>query len=161
MSEKKQTNQASPSQIENLLAKSGQEDPTGQEVEKLDDQNDNPQDEVKVEDFLGDIDGKEIDSEGKLSDLDVIEKLRFLEKETPLPKYDYLKINSRFLDSDNVGQVFKKNTATGEYDKIIEKVKEKYDTLISLGYEIHSQTSILNDYILFTFKLPVNDNSAS
>lgn len=154
MSNKKSTNKASPSQIDELLGTNVQNDQESQEAEKSPDL-------IKVEDFLGDPDltvGEPPFSDDVRQGELVTEKV---EVEKSLPKYDYLKINSRFLDSDNVGQVFKKNTATGKYDANIAKIKDKYETLLSLGYEIHNQTYLETDYILFTFMLPSNDKAAS
>ena len=166
MSAKKPTQQTSPSQVDELLALNGQKDPESQEVEEQ-------PDEVSNEDFLTEVTrvkdpekeeiqqpkAKEFSDDVTIAD----EVEDFYQKEVKkvLPKYDYLKINSRFLDSDNVGQVFKKNTATGKYDVIIQKIKDKYETLLSLGYEIHNQTFLETDYILFTFILPTNDKATS
>ena len=155
MSVKKQTKQASPSQVDDLLKQNGQE---SQEVELS-------PDEPKVEDFLSGLDSDDRGLDGEkvlmVGKEDVTNPNSDFQKIPGLPKYDYLKINVRFLDCNNVGQIFKINNATGQYDKIIEEVKTKYDILIAAGYEIHSRTSIQSDYILFTFCLPDNDKAAS
>lgn len=166
MSAKKPTQQVSPSQVDNLLKENIQENPESQEAEK---QNDEILGGTKVEDFLKAE--KEVEAIENATDVikdlvsqdiaDEVEDFYKDEVEKILPKYDYLKINSRFLDSDNVGQVFKKNTATGKYDVIVQKIKDKYETLLSLGYEIHNQTFLETDYILFTFILPTNDKATS
>ena len=70
------------------------------------------------------------------------------------PKYDWLKVNCKYIEGYTRGQLFFKNSSTKEYDSNVLKTKKSFDQFIEDGYEIHTTQFMPPDYILFIFRLP-------